>query len=61
MAADTEAALVKISDSALVGKGTGKTVTAGDSAAETAESTCELIATFTANYLDSWSATVNWR
>lgn len=43
-AADTEAALVKISDSALVGKGIGRTVTA--------ELTRELIATLTANYLD---------
>lgn len=42
-AADTEAALVKISDSALVGKGTGRMVTAGDS---------DLIATLAANQLN---------
>ena len=49
-AADTEAALVKISDSALVGKGTGRMVTAGDS---------DLMATLTANHFDFRLAIVN--
>ena len=60
-AAETEPALVKISDSALVGKGIGRTVTAGDSAADTAEATCELTATLKSKFLNFWSATINWR
>lgn len=60
-AAETEAALVKISDSALVGKGIGRTVTAADSATETAEATWELTATLKSNFLNFRSATINWR